>query len=213
MRASPPLRWPTALVFVADNAFTIHCLDADSGHCYWTHSARKGATCFSSPPVADGKVYLGKTILSASKRFELRDGIKNDQNTAYSSHCVANGVVFAVIGDRLWAICNKADKKRGDAVESPAATGPTITPWSRAGHVRTAQPGRCHARGVERRNQEKLAESARAVRPGHCTYHVTPPIDFDATTGKNVRWKTPIPKAGRKLAGRMGRASVLDRRR
>ena len=27
-------------------------------------------------------------------------------------------------------------------------------------------------------------------------HHVTPPIDFDAAAGKNVRWKTPIPKPG-----------------
>jgi hypothetical protein len=100
------------LVFVVDNAQTIHCLDADSGLCYWTHSTPRRTTCFSSPLVTDGKVYVGKTILSASKRFELRDGIKNKQNTAYSSHCVANGVLFAVIGDRLWAICNKDDQKR-----------------------------------------------------------------------------------------------------
>ena len=27
-------------------------------------------------------------------------------------------------------------------------------------------------------------------------YHVTPPIDFDVAAGKNVRWKTPIPRPG-----------------
>ena len=59
------------LVFVADTAHTVHCLDADSGRCYWTHATRKGGTCFSSPLVADGKVYLGKTILSAGKTFQL----------------------------------------------------------------------------------------------------------------------------------------------
>ena len=59
------------LVFVVDNAYTVHCLDADNGRCYWTYSARRGATCFGSPLVTDGKVYLGKTILSASKRFRV----------------------------------------------------------------------------------------------------------------------------------------------
>ncbi|MDD4870600.1 MAG: PQQ-binding-like beta-propeller repeat protein [Kiritimatiellae bacterium] len=99
------------LVFVVDNVFMVHCLDADNGHCYWTYSARRNATCFSSPLVADGKVYIGKTILSATRKFELRDGIKNGQHTEYSSHCVANGVVFTVIGKRLWAICDKPDQK------------------------------------------------------------------------------------------------------
>ena len=154
------------LVFVVDNAYTVHCLDADSGHCYWTYSARKGATCFSSPLVADGKVYIGKTILSASKGFELRDGIKNGQNTAYSSHCVANGVLFAVIGERLWAICNKADQKRGRAVASAAARNP-VTALEPASNVRTAAGGR-HTRAVERRDTRETGRicagrSARAL--------------------------------------------------
>ena len=99
------------LVFVVDNAFTVHCLDADSGHCYWTHSVRHNATCFSSPLVADGKVYIEKTILSATRKLQLLDGIKNSQHTDYSSHCAANGVVYTVIGKRLWAIGNKPNQK------------------------------------------------------------------------------------------------------
>lgn len=99
------------LVFVVDNAWTLHCLDADSGRCYWTHSVRQNATCFSSPLVADRKVYIGKAILSATKEFKLHDGIKNSQHTEYSSHSVANGVVYAVIGKRLWAICDKSGQK------------------------------------------------------------------------------------------------------
>jgi outer membrane protein assembly factor BamB len=101
------------LVFVADNAWTVHCLDAETGRCYWTHSARPSGTCFSSPLVADGKVYIEKTILSAARKLELRDGIKNSQRTEFSSHCVANGVVFAVIGKRLWAICDSSGQKPG----------------------------------------------------------------------------------------------------
>lgn len=99
------------LVLAVDNAGTVHCLDADTGRCCWTHPASRRVTCFSSPLVADGKVYVGKTILSAGKELQVRGGIKNRQNTAYSSHCVANGVVFAVIGDRLWAISKKIDRK------------------------------------------------------------------------------------------------------
>lgn len=92
------------LVFVVDNTFAVHCLDADTGRCYWTHSARSGGTCFSSPLVVDRKLYLGKAIISAAKKLEVYDGIKNSQHTEYSSHSAANGVVYAVIGTRLWAI-------------------------------------------------------------------------------------------------------------
>ncbi len=184
------------LVFVVDNAYTLHCLDADSGRCYWTHSAttRKGATCFSSPLVADGKVYLGKAILSASKRFELHGGIKNDQNPTYSSHCVANGVVFAVIGDRLWALCNRPDDKRGGAGAPAPATSPTIAPQP-ADRARTMQPAAvmpAASRDAIERNWPNL----RGPFGQGIAYHVTPPVEFDATTGKNVRWKTPIPKPG-----------------
>ena len=182
------------LVFVADNAHTVHCLDADSGHCYWTHTTRKGATCFSSPLVADGKVYLGKTILSASKRFKLFDGIKNDQNTAYSSHSVANGVVFAVIGDRLWAIGNEAEQKRKDAVPLAAATSPMTVP-KRTEHVRSVQPAAvmpAASRDAIKRNWPNL----RGPFGQGIAHHATPPKDFDVATGKHVRWKAPIPKPG-----------------
>jgi outer membrane protein assembly factor BamB len=181
------------LVFVADNAHTIHCLDADTGRCYWTHSTRKGATCFSSPLVADGKVYLGKTVLSASKTFQLHDGIKNGQNTIYSSHCVANGVVFAVIGERLWAICNKVDRQPGADVSAAAARGATgpECPGS-VGTTQQAAVMGAPSRDAIMRNWPNL----RGPFGQGIAYDVTPPIEFDAAAGKNVRWKTPIPKPG-----------------
>jgi len=182
------------LVFVADNAHTVHCLDADTGACYWTYSTRKGATNFSSPLVADGKAYLGKTILSASKRFQLHDGIKNGQNTVYSSHCVANGVVFAVIGDRLWALCNKGDRQPGSADVSAAAARP-VTGRERPGRVRTTPQAAvmsAPSRDAIMRNWPNL----RGPFGQGIAYNVTPPIDFDAAAGKNVRWKTPIPRPG-----------------
>jgi len=45
------------LLYVADYAGHLHCLDADTGQCYWTHDA--GRPIWSSTLVADGKVYLG----------------------------------------------------------------------------------------------------------------------------------------------------------
>jgi outer membrane protein assembly factor BamB len=182
------------LAFVADTAHTIHCLDADSGRCYWTHSTRKGATCFSSPLVADGKVYLGKTILSASREFQLRAGIQNDQNTIYSSHCVANGVVFAVIGERLWALCDKGDWQPNGADVTAAAARP-VTGLERPSSVHTSQG----AAVMPAPFTDAIMRNWPNLRGpfGHgIAYHVTPPIDFDTATGKNVRWKTPIPRAG-----------------
>jgi outer membrane protein assembly factor BamB len=99
------------LVFAVDNAYTVHCLDAGNGHCYWTYAVRHNGTCFSSPLVADGKVYIEKAILAAAKELKVFDGIKNSQHTEFSSHCMANGVVFAVIGRRLWAIGDTSGPK------------------------------------------------------------------------------------------------------
>jgi len=175
------------LVFVADAAHTLHCLDADSGACYWKYSTRKGATCFSSPLVTDGKVYLGKAILSASKKFQLHAGIKNNQNTVYSTHCVANGVVFAVIGKRLWAICDKGDRQPGGA-DVPAAAARPDTVRSIPETAVVSMP----LRDAIMRNWPNL----RGPFGQGIAYDVTPPIDFDAAAGKNVRWKTPIPRPG-----------------
>ncbi|MBL7039452.1 MAG: PQQ-binding-like beta-propeller repeat protein [Pirellulaceae bacterium] len=186
------------LVFVADAAHTVHCLDADSGACYWTDSTRKGATCFSSPLVTDGKVYLGKAILSASKRFQLRGGIENGQNTTYSSHCVANGAVFAVIGKRLWAICDKGDRQPGCADVSAAAerSSPvgqaSSLPFPTDSQAGSLRHGMKPTAARLMRNWPNL----RGPFGQGIAYNVTPPIDFDAAAGKNVRWKTTIPRPG-----------------
>ncbi len=182
------------LVFVADAAHAVHCLDADSGVCYWTYSTRKGATCFSSPLVADGKVYLGKTILSASKEFQLLGGIENGQNTTYSSHCVANGTVFAVLGKRLWALCDKGDRQ-ADSADASAPAAHALADREPPGSVRTTPKAAvmpAQSRDAIKRNWPNL----RGPFGQGVAYHGAPPIDFDLATGKNVRWKTPVPISG-----------------
>jgi outer membrane protein assembly factor BamB len=184
------------LVFVVDNAYTVHCLDADNGRCYWTHSAlpRKGATCFSSPLVADGKLYLAKTILAASKKFQLYEGIKNSEHTAYSSHCTANGVVYAVIGERLWAISHEAAPQPGPAVAS-APVAPRAARSKPTPGVASPQP----AAALPAAAKEAIARNWPNLRGPFgqgVAYHVTPPTSFDAATGNNVLWKSPIPRPG-----------------
>jgi len=94
------------LVFALDESNVLHCLDAETGQCYWTYEKCKND--MSSPLVADGKVFTGKAILSASKEFKLlTDAIPAG---GYSTPCVANGVLFLVHDKRLWAIGDKGDK-------------------------------------------------------------------------------------------------------
>lgn len=96
------------LVFAMDEANAVHCLDADTGQCYWTYPVdSKGSFGFRSPLVADGKVFAGKSILLASKELKLLNSMNS---AAYSSPCVANGVLFTVCGHWLTAVCDKGDK-------------------------------------------------------------------------------------------------------
>jgi len=179
------------LVFVADAAHMLHCLDADSGACYWKYATRKGATCFSSPLVTDGKVYLGKAILSASKKFQLHAGIKNNQNTVYSTHCVANGVVFAVIGKRLWAICDKGDRQPGGEDAPAAAARPDTGPDSHRTMPQAAVVSTPYRDAIMKNWPNLRGPFGQGI-----AYDVTPPVEFDVAAGKNVRWKTPIPRPG-----------------
>jgi outer membrane protein assembly factor BamB len=124
----------------------------------------------------------------------LRRGIENRQDTAYSSHCVANGVVFAVIGNRLWALCEKGDRQPGGAHVSAAAARP-VTGRERPGSIHSTPQAvvmSAPARDAIMRNWPNL----RGPFGQGIAYRVAPPTDFDAAAGRNVRWRTPIPKPG-----------------
>lgn len=98
------------LVYALDEDAVLNCLDADTGHCYWTQKVLKGAA-FNSPLVADGKVFAGRFILAAGKELKvISENIL--PNAPFSTPCVAHGVLFLVADNwRLWAICDKGDRK------------------------------------------------------------------------------------------------------
>jgi outer membrane protein assembly factor BamB len=99
------------LVYALDESGVIHCLDADTGKCYWTYTVIEShvESTSSSLLVADGKVFVGKNILVAGK--ELKP-LATELIAApiYSTPCVANGVIFTLQGKWLYAICEKGDK-------------------------------------------------------------------------------------------------------
>lgn len=97
------------LVYQADFEGRLHCLDADTGQCYWVHQA--GGPIWASPLVADGKVYLGTGsqvlwVLAAGKelkvinRIRMRDGI-------FSTVTPANGVLYVMTNKHLYAVEKK----------------------------------------------------------------------------------------------------------
>jgi outer membrane protein assembly factor BamB len=90
---------------VADVAGAVHCLDADTGHCYWVH--RTGAETWGSTLVADGKVYLGTKksfwVLAAGKQLQVLHEIHLG-TAVWSTPVAANGVLFVASQRYLWAI-------------------------------------------------------------------------------------------------------------
>ena len=99
------------LVFAIDETSVIHCLDADSGRKYWSYALQDDKGEINSALlVADGKVFAGNTILAANKQLNILSTIDNATHSS-SVPCIANGVLFTVMGKSLWAVCDKGDKK------------------------------------------------------------------------------------------------------
>jgi len=93
------------LVYCPDVAGRVHCVDADSGTCYWVHDTK--AECWGSPLIADGKVYLGTKkdfwVFAAGKEPNVLSEIRLGA-PVYSSVIVANGVLYVASQRYLWAV-------------------------------------------------------------------------------------------------------------
>ena len=98
-----------------------------------------------------------------------------------------------MIGERLWALCNKADQKSGST--GAAAGMQPVTAPGPARSVPAARPAAAMpapSRDAIQRNWPNL----RGPFGQGIAYHATPPTSFDGTTGKNVLWKAAVPKPG-----------------
>jgi outer membrane protein assembly factor BamB len=88
----------------------LHCLDAKTGKPYWVHDML--AAVWGSPLVVDGKVYLGDedgdvVVLQAGKeKKQLAE--MNMGSSVYSSVVPANGALFIMNRNQLFAISDKA---------------------------------------------------------------------------------------------------------
>jgi outer membrane protein assembly factor BamB len=93
------------LVYAADLAGKVYCLDAKTGELYWAHDTR--SHIWASPLVADGKVYIGNesgvmTVFKADKRLEIL-GTSQFHAPIYASAIVANGVLYVSTHTHLYA--------------------------------------------------------------------------------------------------------------
>ena len=97
------------LVYIADFAGFLHCLDADTGQPYWTHDTF--AAIWSSPFVADGKVYLGDEdgdviVLEHGKEKKILAEM-NMGSAVYGTPVVAHGTMFINNRNQLFALAVK----------------------------------------------------------------------------------------------------------
>lgn len=96
------------LVFIADFAGNIHCLDEKTGQHYWKYDSQ--SRVWGSTLVADGHVYLGNengllVVLNATKEPQKAPLAEVDfQAPLYSTPVVANGVMYVSTDKWLYAL-------------------------------------------------------------------------------------------------------------
>ena len=104
-----PSRSPTDWSIVSDVGGRLHCLDAETGKCYWIHETK--CEVWGSTLVADGKVYMptskGLWVLAAGKELKVLSRISLGAKV-YASPVAANGTLYvATTAGWLWAVGGK----------------------------------------------------------------------------------------------------------
>ena len=97
------------MIFIADHARTVHCLDAATGKPHWTHDMK--GEFWASPFVADGKVFIGTrkgdfAIFAASKEKQVLATI-DFKRPISATATAANGVLYIATMSELYAIEKK----------------------------------------------------------------------------------------------------------
>lgn len=100
------------LLFIADFAGFVHCLDAETGKVYWIHDTK--SHIWGSTIAVDGKIFVGNedgylTVLSVDKEKKLLNEIDMGASM-YSSPVAANGMLFLTTDTHLYAIQNSSDQ-------------------------------------------------------------------------------------------------------
>jgi outer membrane protein assembly factor BamB len=94
------------LLYTAELAGYIHCLDARTGQKYWDHDMSAATWC--SPYWVDGKVYIGNDngellIFAHGKEKKLLNTI-DMRGKVRATPVVANGVLYVMTENKLYAI-------------------------------------------------------------------------------------------------------------
>ena len=108
-RTSSTVSIADGLVYVADVAGRLHCVDAETGEGYWIHETNS-RHLLGSTLVADGKVYMptqrGLFVLATGKQEQLLSRI-NVGSPLYSAPAAANGTLYLASSKGwIWAVRN-----------------------------------------------------------------------------------------------------------
>jgi outer membrane protein assembly factor BamB len=93
------------LLYIADVAGRVHCLDAETGQVIWVHETEAGL--WSSTLVADGKIYLPSVkhfwVLAAGREKKVLSQI-NLGAAMWAAPVIADGVLYVASRNYLWAV-------------------------------------------------------------------------------------------------------------
>jgi outer membrane protein assembly factor BamB len=97
------------LLFIADFSGFLRCIDANTGQELWSHDML--AAVWGSPIVIGGKVYLGDedgdvVVMEAARQKKLIAEM-NMGSSVYSTAVPANGTLFIMNRNQLWALSLK----------------------------------------------------------------------------------------------------------
>lgn len=93
------------LLYIADVAGRVHCLDAETGNVHWVYESK--SRTIASTLVADGKIYLPNEkrldILAAGKTLKLLSQVSLGA-PSWATPVAANGTLYIASKQYLWAV-------------------------------------------------------------------------------------------------------------
>jgi outer membrane protein assembly factor BamB len=102
------------LIYMADFSGFLHCLDLKTGEPHWVHDMF--AAVWGSPMIIDDKVYLGDEdgdVVVLQHGRELKVLAETNMNSSvYSTPVPANGVLYIMNRNQLYALAEGAQLKR-----------------------------------------------------------------------------------------------------
>ena len=123
------------LLYIADHAGRLYCLDAGTGVCYWMHDTNQ--QIWGSTLVADGKIYLGTQkalwVFAAGKEKHVLNQVWLG-SPVWATPVVAGDTLYVASQRYLWAV---EDSRRNHS--SVLAT--TTSPAGRSGGQPSASSG------------------------------------------------------------------------